>query len=169
MIDDLRQTWPFSREVFTIERARESYQKIFIVDLRILDRLSSAANCCTNSYNALARRHATRQNVTSLTHMPTFKSLITMTLSARTRSKRTGMLSIQHLVRLSIYSSAFIHQGRPGYTQQLHRLASNNFISNELDFEEMPRGVKKENLPVKTCTVCNRPFTWRKKWEKVWE
>lgn len=31
------------------------------------------------------------------------------------------------------------------------------------------RGVKKENLPEKLCTVCQRPFTWRKKWEKVWE
>jgi hypothetical protein len=29
--------------------------------------------------------------------------------------------------------------------------------------------VKKENLPVKICVVCNRPFTWRKKWEKVWD
>ena len=29
------------------------------------------------------------------------------------------------------------------------------------------RGVKKENLPSKICVVCNRPFTWRKKWERV--
>ncbi|MFD2525582.1 DUF2256 domain-containing protein [Flavihumibacter stibioxidans] len=28
--------------------------------------------------------------------------------------------------------------------------------------------VKKENLPVKVCIVCNRPFSWRKKWSKVW-
>ncbi|TXI67819.1 MAG: DUF2256 domain-containing protein [Cyclobacteriaceae bacterium] len=28
---------------------------------------------------------------------------------------------------------------------------------------------KKLNLPVKTCLVCGRPFTWRKKWERVWE
>jgi len=25
------------------------------------------------------------------------------------------------------------------------------------------------NLPVKTCEVCNRPFTWRKKWERCWD
>ena len=25
------------------------------------------------------------------------------------------------------------------------------------------------NLPVKTCVVCQRPFTWRKKWEKDWD
>jgi hypothetical protein len=31
------------------------------------------------------------------------------------------------------------------------------------------RGVKKADLPTKTCPVCNRPFTWRKKWERVWD
>jgi len=29
--------------------------------------------------------------------------------------------------------------------------------------------VKKENLPVKVCIVCERPFSWRKKWAKVWQ
>ena len=29
--------------------------------------------------------------------------------------------------------------------------------------------IKKENLPSKICIVCNRPFSWRKKWEKVWD
>jgi len=33
----------------------------------------------------------------------------------------------------------------------------------------MPRGVKKENLPTKVCVVCDRPFTWRKKWERCWD
>ena len=28
---------------------------------------------------------------------------------------------------------------------------------------------KKVNLPQKTCPVCQRPFNWRKKWEKDWE
>lgn len=31
------------------------------------------------------------------------------------------------------------------------------------------RGVRKENLPVKVCAVCGRPFVWRKKWERDWE
>lgn len=26
---------------------------------------------------------------------------------------------------------------------------------------------KKADLPVKMCVVCRRPFTWRRKWEKV--
>jgi hypothetical protein len=29
--------------------------------------------------------------------------------------------------------------------------------------------VKKTNLPQKICLVCQRPFSWRKKWEKSWE
>ncbi len=28
---------------------------------------------------------------------------------------------------------------------------------------------RKADLPPKTCQVCQRPFTWRKKWEKVWD
>lgn len=31
------------------------------------------------------------------------------------------------------------------------------------------KNVKKENLPEKNCANCNRSFTWRKKWEKVWD
>ncbi|WP_146504661.1 DUF2256 domain-containing protein [Rubinisphaera italica] len=28
---------------------------------------------------------------------------------------------------------------------------------------------KKPHLPSKVCPVCNRPFSWRKKWERCWE
>ncbi len=31
------------------------------------------------------------------------------------------------------------------------------------------KGVKKQNLPEKTCLTCGRTFTWRKKWEKNWD
>jgi hypothetical protein len=31
------------------------------------------------------------------------------------------------------------------------------------------KNVKKEFLPQRICVVCNRPFSWRKKWEKVWD
>ncbi|MCJ8210363.1 DUF2256 domain-containing protein [Mucilaginibacter sp. RS28] len=33
----------------------------------------------------------------------------------------------------------------------------------------MAKRILKENLPQKNCPVCNRPFTWRKKWEKCWD
>ncbi|MCB8981886.1 MAG: DUF2256 domain-containing protein [Ardenticatenaceae bacterium] len=29
--------------------------------------------------------------------------------------------------------------------------------------------MKKQNLPQKICVVCERPFTWRKKWANVWD
>lgn len=35
--------------------------------------------------------------------------------------------------------------------------------------EMVNKQIKKENLPQKICITCNRPFTWRKKWEKVWD
>ncbi|MEM0942810.1 MAG: DUF2256 domain-containing protein [Pseudomonadota bacterium] len=28
---------------------------------------------------------------------------------------------------------------------------------------------RKGDLPQKTCATCGRPFTWRKKWERVWD
>ncbi|WP_309642311.1 DUF2256 domain-containing protein [Flavobacterium sp.] len=31
------------------------------------------------------------------------------------------------------------------------------------------KGVRKQNLPTKLCIVCHRPFSWRKKWEHVWQ
>ncbi|MBK6750197.1 MAG: DUF2256 domain-containing protein [Pyrinomonadaceae bacterium] len=27
----------------------------------------------------------------------------------------------------------------------------------------------KSTLPEKVCIRCNRPFSWRKRWEKVWD
>ncbi|MEL6661691.1 MAG: DUF2256 domain-containing protein [Pseudomonadota bacterium] len=31
------------------------------------------------------------------------------------------------------------------------------------------KSVRKGDLPEKTCPVCQKPFTWRKKWERVWD
>ncbi|MCX8503156.1 MAG: DUF2256 domain-containing protein [Beijerinckiaceae bacterium] len=33
----------------------------------------------------------------------------------------------------------------------------------------MPPMRRKSDLPQKTCVICERPFAWRKKWEKVWD
>jgi hypothetical protein len=33
----------------------------------------------------------------------------------------------------------------------------------------LPKMIKKSDLPTKLCPVCNRPFTWRKKWALVWD
>ncbi|MFY7669993.1 DUF2256 domain-containing protein [Tenacibaculum sp. MEBiC06402] len=31
------------------------------------------------------------------------------------------------------------------------------------------KGVKKQHLPSKVCPSCERPFVWRKKWERDWD
>ncbi|MFN6375036.1 MAG: DUF2256 domain-containing protein [Chitinophagia bacterium] len=31
------------------------------------------------------------------------------------------------------------------------------------------KAISKNNLPEKICIVCQRPFSWRKKWEKNWD
>jgi hypothetical protein len=33
----------------------------------------------------------------------------------------------------------------------------------------MARTRSKSDLPTKICPVCQRPFTWRKKWEDCWD
>ncbi|MGB7316872.1 MAG: DUF2256 domain-containing protein [Planktotalea sp.] len=33
---------------------------------------------------------------------------------------------------------------------------------------QMPKGIKKQELPVKICAHCAKPFTWRKKWARDW-
>ncbi|TVQ51596.1 MAG: DUF2256 domain-containing protein [Spirulina sp. DLM2.Bin59] len=33
----------------------------------------------------------------------------------------------------------------------------------------MPMARQKADLPQKICPVCDRPFTWRKKWATCWE
>jgi len=50
----------------------------------------------------------------------------------------------------------------------IHReLSSAKFVVKRT--RSMPNGVKKENLPSKICVVCERPYTWRKKWERCWD
>ncbi len=33
----------------------------------------------------------------------------------------------------------------------------------------MPPMRRKGDLPTRVCVVCERPFTWRKRWAKVWD
>lgn len=40
---------------------------------------------------------------------------------------------------------------------------------NDILKHKRPRAMSHQNLPTKTCPVCNREFEWRKKWEDDWE
>ncbi|MEM7698689.1 MAG: DUF2256 domain-containing protein [Verrucomicrobiota bacterium] len=31
------------------------------------------------------------------------------------------------------------------------------------------KAIRKSDLPTKICPVCERPFTWRKKWARSWD
>lgn len=31
------------------------------------------------------------------------------------------------------------------------------------------KAIRKTDLPTKICAGCGRPFSWRKKWERVWD
>ena len=49
----------------------------------------------------------------------------------------------------------------PNRSQTNKGSSSNNNSNNKT--------MKKENFPSKICVVCQRPFTWRKKWERSWD
>lgn len=33
----------------------------------------------------------------------------------------------------------------------------------------MAKRIEKRDLPSKICATCNRPFSWRRKWARVWD
>lgn len=42
-------------------------------------------------------------------------------------------------------------------------------MSYETQMSKKQKTTQKSDLPTKTCPVCGRPFTWRKKWERNWD
>eukprot|EP00956_Cyclotella_meneghiniana_P039271 scaffold168466_cov88-Cyclotella_meneghiniana.AAC.3 len=64
------------------------------------------------------------------------------------------------------YAAAFSHT--PNISLRAVSSPSTPLFAKKSQSKVM-RGVKKENLPSKVCVVCNRPFTWRKKWERCWD
>jgi hypothetical protein len=51
------------------------------------------------------------------------------------------------------------------YAQFPHLVIINFFLNHNL----MARNRSKSDLPSKMCPVCQRPFTWRKKWADCWD
>jgi len=62
-------------------------------------------------------------------------------------------------VRIANKALTRYHAGRPKILLPLRPLWHLNHLRN----------VKKANLPSKICPACQRPFQWRKKWERDWE
>ena len=73
---------------------------------------------------------------------------------------------VNALISRHIHPYAFVF---PRSTTRPTSLAPASAILFAKNTNTKMRGVKKENLPSKICVVCNRPFTWRKKWERCWD
>lgn len=79
-----------------------------------------------------------------------------------------------HMLRLTALRSSIAVRGAfprtsfSGAEGQTRAVATHKIRCGGSKGDRM-RGVKKENLPSKVCVTCNRPFTWRKKWERCWD
>jgi len=76
---------------------------------------------------------------------------------------------VQSLINEPRLNSAAFFFAREISQNQYFRIYSSTAYNKAQDNASMPRNIKKENLPTKICVVCKRPFTWRKKWERVWD
>mmetsp|Transcript_17263 Transcript_17263/g.32686 ORF Transcript_17263/g.32686 Transcript_17263/m.32686 type:complete len:198 (+) Transcript_17263:1435-2028(+) len=71
-----------------------------------------------------------------------------------------------HPQRLSIF---YFHQNY-GSTRLYGKRGGGSSDGKSKDNKKSSRiSSNKSNLPEKVCVVCNRPFTWRKKWERCWD
>lgn len=109
---------------------------------RVLNILSTIL-CVLTNYRV--RRVASLSQVIS----PTYRSFFT------NQYRRTPSLS------LSFYHSP--------YSTSTIVLSMRGRKKGNDNNKAMGKTIAKENLPSKVCVVCNRPFTWRKKWERVWD
>lgn len=87
--------------------------------------------------------------------------------SACSRSNPQGLLRKvrcsaklhHHLVSKALLSKAFVFPATPAAPD--HRL-------RPMARSDGHKG-NKQSLPARPCSVCGRPMSWRKKWEKNWE
>lgn len=77
-------------------------------------------------------------------------------------------LAANHLFPISFRASSFVIRGGNHLSFNRQQQISNPILPSNLVLT-MSRGVKKQDLPTKICVTCNRPFTWRKKWERNWD
>ena len=83
------------------------------------------------------------------------------------RGRRIHLSAISTLIGYRRHPGAFAFS--PTFKTPLPHLISPSTRLFAKQSKSNMRGVKKENLPSKICVVCNRPFTWRKKWERCWD
>ena len=70
-------------------------------------------------------------------------------------------------VSLCVSKRGFSHTA--GSRAQPRHLSSEAGMRLKKEGSNKNKAVAKKDLPSKTCVVCKRPFTWRKKWEDCWD
>ena len=66
-----------------------------------------------------------------------------------------------------VYSNFLQYGASFGYVSRVIQKSCNIQMRGKSD--DTPKKFTKSNLPSKDCIVCNRPFEWRKKWERCWD
>ena len=72
------------------------------------------------------------------------------------------MLSVARLATIGLLSRGSMSVAQP------HAVCLAMKARNPNNLPEM-KARNPNNLPEKVCVVCQRPFTWRKKWERCWD
>lgn len=123
-------------------------------------------SCCGNNLPtaflflppSVVQEHGPSSSSSSFLRTKTF--LTTNSLTTTTTSGRTSCNPYQIRNNGSIRSTR-LYRRRCG--------TSSGAGSGKSKDKQPSRRISKSNLPEKICVVCNRPFTWRKKWERCWD
>ncbi len=114
-----------------------------------------------------------RKIISTILFLHDFVTITTfLTVVSSGRAFRPASIVVDHLRHISAnsirqqtqpqsafrYNTPYIFSGRP--------YSSSACLSMK---NKKGKTIAKENLPSKVCVVCNRPFTWRKKWERNWD
>ena len=72
------------------------------------------------------------------------------------------------VLRTSVRSN-YHHQGFRSFRSSTSLYGRGRSGGSDNKNKKNGKTVKKGDLPTKICVVCERPFTWRKKWERCWD
>lgn len=86
--------------------------------------------------------------------------------------KRTGFILYGLALNRAVAFTITVHSPT-ALSTNFHRVTNTSLIrlsgkrgNGKVKKEQ---SIKKNNLPEKICVVCQRPFSWRKKWERCWD
>ena len=90
--------------------------------------------------------------------------------------KITSKSQKELLRRLHVIDNGKVISGAQAFILIWSKIPKYNFLSKLFSIrpffifkKQKTIKVKKQNLPSKICSVCKRPFLWRKKWKLNWD